>query len=115
MAHITFTQGESAPNWLGSEVGKTLKTRQFLQTMGQIRGARRIVPSGTIFPANDSTAEGIVFGDIDVTTGDVEGAVMIAGRVLEDRLPIAPGEEAKTAMEKNGIHFDAAPDERRPY
>lgn len=59
---------------------------------------RKIVPAGTVYPANDTTAVGIVLTDTDVTEGPQPGSVMVGGWVLEDRLPVAPAVDAKTAM-----------------
>lgn len=59
---------------------------------------KKIVPAGTVHPANDDTAEGIVFHDVDVTHGPAAGAVMVEGYVLEARLPEAPVQLAKDAM-----------------
>lgn len=59
---------------------------------------RKIVPAGSVYPANDGTAVGILFNDVDVTHGPQPGAVMVEGYVLEDRLPVAPAAEAKTAL-----------------
>lgn len=64
---------------------------------------RKIVPAGTILPANDATAEGILFNDVDVTEGPQPGALLVEGYVLEARLPVAPAAEAKTAL--NEIKF----------
>ncbi|MDR9857803.1 hypothetical protein RJP21_29870 [Paenibacillus sp. VCA1] len=59
---------------------------------------RKIVPAGTVYPKNDATAIGILLTDTDVTEGPQPGAVMVGGWVLEDRLPVKPADEAKTAM-----------------
>ncbi|MTI56149.1 hypothetical protein [Geosporobacter ferrireducens] len=59
---------------------------------------RKIVPSGTIYPANDETAIGILFTDVDVTEGPQPGSVLVEAWILEDRLPVAPTADAKTAM-----------------
>lgn len=64
---------------------------------------RKIVPAGTVWPANDATAVGILLNDIDVTTGPQPGAVMVEGWVLQARLPVAPAAAAITAMK--GIKF----------
>lgn len=61
---------------------------------------RKIVPAGTIYPANDATAVGILFNDVDVTEGPQPGAVMVEGYVLSARLPVAPTDEAKTALKE---------------
>lgn len=46
----------------------------------------KYVPMGTVYPANDSTAKGIVYEDVDVTTGDMPGSVVLSGCVYTERL-----------------------------
>lgn len=59
-----------------------------------------IVPAGTIFPANDGTAIGIIYNDVDVSTGDQPCSVIVEGYILKDRLPEAPSPEAVAAMKE---------------
>lgn len=75
----------------------------------------KYVPMGTIFPANDGTAEGIVYEDVDVTDGNMPGSVVLSGTVYEDRLPEALEEAAKTALEGKGFKFVAEAAVTRPY
>lgn len=73
------------------------------------------VAMGSIFPANDATATGIIYEDVDVTFGDMPGSVVTAGTVYIDRLPITPAAAAKTALEGLGFKFiTAAPVTTRP-
>lgn len=51
---------------------------------------RKIVKAGTIFPANDATAIGVILNDHDVTDGDKMAAVVIHGFIQESKLPAAP-------------------------
>ncbi len=107
-----------APGWfLESEVGVVRKTRQIAQTGAtENTDGSKYVPMGTIWPANDATAEGVVYEDIDVTSGDMPGSVVLAGRVYEDRLPAAIAEAAKTALSGKGFTFIAtSPAVTRPY
>lgn len=112
---------ESQPNWLASEIGIIPKTMTIPNSMGKTEaGTGRLkVMSGTIYPANDDTATGIVYGpnglDYDVTDGDVEGSVLIAGRVYANRLPEAPDADAMAALEAKGLFFDECPDMTRGY
>lgn len=53
---------------------------------------RKIVKAGTIYPANNATAEGVILNDYDVTDGDQMAAVVIHGFVLKAKLPAAPAE-----------------------
>lgn len=59
---------------------------------------RKIIKAGTIYPANDATAIGIVFNDMDVTDGDATGAILVHGFVKTAALPAAPASAAKTAL-----------------
>lgn len=59
---------------------------------------RKVIKAGTIYPANDATAKGIVWADYDVTNGDVTGALIIHGFVKTAALPVAPSATAKTAL-----------------
>ena len=69
---------------------------------------KKTVKAGTIYPANDATAKGIIFEDVDVTYGSRPASVVIAGRIFENRLHTKPDTAAKTALEKQGIYFDTA-------
>lgn len=51
---------------------------------------RKIVKAGTIYPANDATAVGVILNDYDVTDGDQMASVVIHGFVLKAKLPAAP-------------------------
>lgn len=65
---------------------------------GEMVEGRKIVKAGTILPANDGTAKGILLEDVDVTNGDNLGALIEQGFILKDRLPIEPATEAITAL-----------------
>lgn len=51
---------------------------------------RKIVKAGTIYPANDATAIGVVLNDHDVTDGDKMAAVVIHGFIQASKLPAQP-------------------------
>lgn len=91
------------------------KTRQIAQSGATNVNGRKYVKMGTIYPANDATAEGIVYEDVDVTTGNMPGSVVVKGVVYEDRLPVALANAAKTALTAKGFTFIAtAPAVTRP-
>lgn len=48
----------------------------------------KYVPMGTIYPSNDANAIGIVYEDVDVSSGDMPGSVVTKGVVYEDRLAV---------------------------
>lgn len=64
---------------------------------------RKIIKAGTIYPANDGTAIGVVFSDMDVTDGDRTGTIIIHGFIKKAALPQAPTPAAITAL--NMIKF----------
>ncbi|WP_250674861.1 hypothetical protein LZ906_006690 [Paraclostridium ghonii] len=59
---------------------------------------KKIVKAGTILPANDATAKGIVLYDVDVTNGDETGALVIHGFIDKTKLTTQPSEAAITAL-----------------
>lgn len=61
---------------------------------------RKIVPAGTVLPANDATAEGILMHDTDVTEGPQPGSLVVEAYVIPERLPVAPAAEAITALKE---------------
>ena len=88
-------------SYIGTVVqGKAYEAGYFLAHEECVRNTRTIpqegattredgakyVPAGTIYPANDATAVGIVYEDVDVSTGDVAGSVVLSGVVYEGRL-----------------------------
>ena len=74
----------------------------------------KYVPMGAVIPSNDANAIGILYEDVDVSTGAMPGSVVTAGRVYKDRLPAAPAAAAGSAM-ANIVLIDAAPEITRPY
>lgn len=75
----------------------------------------KYIPMGTVYPANDNTAEGIVYEDVDVTTGDMPGSVVLSGTVYTDRLPVKIAETAKTTLTAKGFKFITESKVTRPY
>ena len=64
MSIVVNTKAEVRPNFLESEVGLVLKTREIPASMGVQDGKYKIVKAGTPVPSDNSNAVGIVFEDI---------------------------------------------------
>lgn len=64
----------------------------------------KYVPAGSIIPSNNSSAVGILYENVDVTTGAMPGSIVTAGRVYKDRLPVVVDSDAVTAL--TGITWD---------
>lgn len=59
---------------------------------------RYIIKAGTIWPANDNTAKGIVLNDYDATDGDVHMAVVYHGFIKTAALPVAPSADVAASQ-----------------
>lgn len=120
MSFIAASTGTAyAPGWfLADNEHCTRETRQIAANHAQKITAANggsYVPMGAIYPSNDANAIGIVYEDVDVTTGNMPGSVVTAGTVYLDRLPAAPSADttsggtttagAKSTLEKLGFKF----------
>lgn len=108
MSFISETKGRVyAPGFfLADPENCERRTRQMSASKG-VSGAygTKYIPMGTIYPANDNTAEGIVYEDVDVTNGDMPGSVVLSGTVYTNRLPATLTDAAKTALTAKGFKF----------
>ena len=82
---------------LGFKHAKAASGSEGLATLVE---GRYIVKAGTIYPANDSTAIGIVLNDYDVTDGDAMLAVVVHGFIKTSTLPAVPVANALAAMKQ---------------
>lgn len=91
-------------NILASEVGLVLKTFEGTQAMATVDGDKKIIKAGTVVPTNDASAKGIVFEDVDITLDEKRPiSVIVAGRVLGNKLPVAVDDAAKPILAASGI------------
>ena len=77
-----------APGWFLAHEECTRVTKQIAQSGAVDVEGGKLVPMGTVYPSNDGNAIGIVYEDVDVTTGDMPGSVVTKGEVYEDRIPV---------------------------
>jgi hypothetical protein len=57
----------------------------------------KVIKAGTIWPANDATARGVVFQEVNVDQGGT-GSVLYVADINLDRLPVAPSVAAQHAL-----------------
>lgn len=84
-------QGQTyAPGWfLVNNEDCTRLTKTIPQSLATTTAdGTKYVQMGTAFPSNDANAIGIIYEDVDVTTGDMPGSVVTKGEVYEDRLAV---------------------------
>lgn len=99
-----------APGWFLAHEECERKTREIPQSLATTEAnGTKYVKMGTVYPANDATAEGIIYEDVDVTTGAMPGSVVLKGVVYTNRLPVTLAEAAQTALEAKGFTFKVAP------
>lgn len=58
----------------------------------------KIIKAGTIYPANDATAKGVVFQDVDITDGDAAGALIVHGFIDATKIPAEPLATAQAVL-----------------
>lgn len=108
----SVTNATYTPGYFLASADCTRRTVQIAATGAAVTTANdgtKYVKAGTIYPANDATAKGIVYEDVDVTTGVMPGSLVTGGRVYEGRLPATPASAAKTALGALGIVFETEP------
>ena len=108
MSFINKTNGTgfNAGFFLANDENCVRETKTILQSDGVTTPmGGKVVKAGTIYPKNDATATGILYEDIDVTSGDMPGSVVTSGIVHADLLPVTLADEAKTALTALGFKF----------
>jgi hypothetical protein len=79
-----------APGYFLAHEECTRRTTEIPQSMATTASdGSKYVPMGTIFPSLNGNAKGIVYEDVDVSTGNMPGSVVYKGEVYETRLPQA--------------------------
>lgn len=78
-----------APGYFLAHEECVRETKEIAQSAGKTEAnGTKYVPMGSAYPSNTSSAIGIVYEDVDVTTGNMPGSVVTKGIVYEDRLAI---------------------------
>lgn len=118
---MSFIQNEAdarvyAPGYFLAHDECTRKTMTIPQTLATTAAnGTKFVKMGTVFPSNDENAIGIVYEDVDVTTGDMPGSVVTKGEIYADRLAAELDADAITALTALGfVIIETAPTVTRP-
>lgn len=104
------------PGWFLASGDCRRETCEVAQNHAQVvtkADGSKYVPAGAVVPSNDGNAKGILYEDVDVSTGNMPGSLVTEGVVYEDRLPASVQSSAKAVLP--GITFiSAAPVISRP-
>lgn len=120
MSFIQSVTGKGyAPGWfLADAENCTRETREIAQNHAQVvtdSNGGKHVPMGAVYPSNDGNAVGIVYEDVDVSTGAMPGSVVTAGTIYADRLPASLESAASSALAGLGFKIiTSAPKTARP-
>ena len=116
---MSFTQNTTgrgyAPGWLLAEEVCSRETAQINANHSQVvtlADGTKIVPMGAVIPSNDGNAKGILYEDVEVTTGNMPGSIVTKGAIYEGRLPASVESSAKAVL--TGITFKTEPSVIRP-
>lgn len=117
---MSFNQNDTtsrvyAPGYFLAHEECVRETRQIAQSGATTKAdGSKYVKMGTPYPSNDANAIGIVYEDVDVTTGNMPGSVVTKGVVYEDRLAVELQTAAKNALIALGFTFVEEPSVTRP-
>lgn len=106
-----------APGWfLADNEDCTRETREIATTRAVTApNGGKYVKGGTFYPANNSsTVVGIVYEDVDVTSGAMPGSVVTSGTVFRNRLAETADSGVESALEALGFKFIDEPAVTRP-
>lgn len=105
-----------APGWFLAHDECVRETREMPVSLATTAAdGSKYVKAGTVFPSNDGNAIGIVYEDVDVSTGAMPGSVVTKGTIYKDRLPAALESAAASALSGLGFKLiDSAPTVVRP-
>lgn len=116
---MSFNQSETnkgyAPGYFLASADCKRETVQIEQNHAQVVtvNGKKYVPAGAVVPSNDGNAKGILYEDVDVTTGAMPGSLVTEGVVYEDRLPAAIESTAEAVLPGIKVIL-AAPKPTRP-
>lgn len=121
MSFIASKQGGTyAPGWFLADAEDVERaTQQISASHANVKedaDGGKHVPMGSVWPSNDTNAKGILYEDVDVSTGDMPGSVVMSGVVYKNRLAVTLDGTAETKLKALGFKFlDTAPAVTRPY
>jgi len=83
-------------------------------TLAVTEEGKKVLKAGTIYPANDATAKGVVLADLVLeddfgNAKNAVGALIVSGHLYSNRMPVAPESTAVTKLAGTGLFFEEEP------
>ena len=104
MSFIGNANGKTyAPGYFLAHEECERKTKEIPQSLATTVGTTKYVKAGTPYPSNDGNIAGLVYEDVDVTTGNMPGSVVLKGSIVESRLPVTLTTAAKVKLDNLGF------------
>ncbi len=107
---------DQAKNFIASQVSLRTVSYTFSKDseLAVTEENKKVLKAGTIYPANDATAKGVLLHDVilEDENGNAKnniGALIVAGHLYSDKLPVAPASTAITALAGHGLYFETEP------
>lgn len=105
-----------APGYFLAHEECVRETKEIPQSMATTEAnGTKYVKMGTAFPSNDGNITGLVYEDVDVTTGNMPGSVVTKGVVYPSRLAVTLTTTARTKLENLDFSFLDESSVTRPY
>lgn len=105
---MSFIQNDAnskvyAPGYFLAHEECVRETREMKQSDATTRAdGAKYIPMGTVYPEVGANAEGIVYEDVDVSSGNMAGSVVTKGVVIKDRIPLSVEQLTASTLEALG-------------
>lgn len=93
-------------NFIASAVG--LRTISWTFTSADLPAGKTYIPAGTII-LKDSAVKGVALDDVYLHDTENVAALIVAGHLFSDRMPVAPTSAQVTSFAAQGLYFEEAP------
>ncbi len=116
MSFIGKSEGKTyAPGLFLAHEECVRETKEIPQSLATTVGSTKYVKMGTPYPSNDGNIEGLVYEDVDVTTGNMPGSVVTKGVILASVLPVGLTSTARAKLENLDFIIEQMKSVTRPY
>ena len=87
---------------------KSLRTISWTFTSADLPAGKTYIPAGTII-LKDSAVKGVALDDVYLHDTENVAALIVAGHLFSDRMPVAPTSAQVTSFAAQGLYFEETP------